>query len=65
LPIEKVIVWDCGGEGGLTDLGKRFMGVIPPMHELARIAGLELPEFLGRIAEHGAGESSKKEATEK
>lgn len=49
LPIEKVVVWDGGGEGGLTDLGKRFMGVLPPMHELARIAGLDLPEFLGRV----------------
>ncbi len=48
LPIEKIIVWDGGGDGGLKDLGKRLMGVLPPMHELARITGLELPEFLGR-----------------
>lgn len=48
LPLEKVIVWDGGGDGGLSGLGKRFMGVIPPMHELAKIAGLELPEFLGK-----------------
>ncbi len=48
LPLEKVIVWDSGGDGGLTDLGKKFMGVLPPIHELAKIAGLELPEFLGR-----------------
>lgn len=48
LPIEKVIVWDGGGNGGLSDLGKRLIGVLPPMHELARVAGLELPEFLGK-----------------
>lgn len=48
LPLEKVIVWDSGGDGGLSDLGKKFMGVVPPIHELARIAGLELPEYLGR-----------------
>jgi hypothetical protein len=31
--------------------------MLPPMHELAKVAGLELPEFLGRArgnAEEGA-----------
>jgi flotillin len=48
LPLEKVVVWDSGGDGGVSDLGRRLLGVLPPMHELARMAGLELPEFLGR-----------------
>jgi flotillin len=48
LPIEKVVIWDSGGDGGLADLGRRFMGVLPPMQELAKMAGLELPEYLGR-----------------
>ena len=48
LPVEKVVVWDSGGNGGLSDLGKRFMGVLPPIHELAKMAGLELPDYLGR-----------------
>lgn len=48
LPIEKVVVWDSGGEGGISDLGRRFMGVLPPMQELAKMAGLELPDYLGR-----------------
>jgi len=51
LPIEKIVVWD-GGESGLSDFGRRLMGVLPPMHELAKMAGLELPEYLGRA---GAG----------
>lgn len=50
LPVEKVVVWDAGGAGGISDLGRRFMGVLPPIHELAKIAGLELPEFLGRAS---------------
>ncbi len=62
LPIEKVIVWDSG-EGGLKDLGKRFMGVLPPMHELARIAGLELPEFLGKVTGKVVDESKKAETS--
>ncbi|MDZ7815988.1 MAG: hypothetical protein U5N86_08295 [Planctomycetota bacterium] len=50
MPIEKVMVWDGGGESGGVkgDLGKRLMGALPPMHELARMAGLELPEYLGK-----------------
>jgi flotillin len=50
LPIEKIIVWDGGGEGsGMAGLGKRIMGALPPMHELARQVGLDLPEFLGTL----------------
>jgi flotillin len=57
LPLEKVIVWDGGGQGGgLSDLGKRLIGVLPPMHEIARMAGLDLPDFLGQIRPRaGAG----------
>ncbi len=50
LPIDKVMVWDSGnGESGMSNLGQRLMGAIPPMHDLARLAGLELPEFLGKM----------------
>jgi len=54
LPIEKVVVWDAGGradgESGLSGLGGRLIGALPPMHDLAKQVGLELPEFLGRLA---------------
>ncbi len=51
LPIEKVMVWDGGGKdgGGLNGLGGRLMGALPPMHDLAKQVGLDLPEFLGRL----------------
>ena len=50
LPLEKVIVWDGGGkDGGLGDLGRRLMGVLPPMHQVAKMVGLDLPEFLGSV----------------
>lgn len=59
LPIEKIIVWDGGGkDGGLAGLGGRLMGALPPMHELARQVGLDLPEFLGKMQ----AETVKKEA---
>jgi flotillin len=51
LPIDKVFVWDTGSEkGGLSGLGGRLMGALPPMHELAKQIGLDLPEFLGKMA---------------
>jgi len=52
-----VIVWDGGGEGGgLKGLGGRLLGALPPMHDLAKQVGLDLPEFLGRIAKEAAKE---------
>jgi flotillin len=55
LPLEKVIVWDGGGkDGGLADLGKRLMGVLPPMHQIANMVGLDLPSYLGTVKGHKA-----------
>ncbi|MGI6377130.1 MAG: flotillin family protein [Anaerolineae bacterium] len=52
LPLDKVIVWDSGsGDGGLSNLGKRVIGALPPMHDVARLAGLELPDYLGKVRE--------------
>lgn len=67
LPIEKVVVWDGGsGEGGLNGLGKRLMGALPPMHELAKQVGLDLPDFLGKLKEQNPpkspGEPDKKKS---
>ena len=64
LPIEKIIVWDGGGDGGgLSGLGARLISVLPPMHELAKQVGLELPDFLGRVAK-AAEEEPKPAQTE-
>ena len=60
LPIEKVIVWDGGGEGGgMSGLGKKMMGALPPMHEVAKQVGLELPDFLGKLNKDAAAESTE------
>jgi flotillin len=51
LPIDKVFVWDTGGEGqGLSGLGQRLMGVLPPMHELAKQVGLDIPKYFGKAS---------------
>jgi len=56
LPIEKVVVWDGGNGGdgsGLSGLGGRLMGALPPMHELAKQVGLEMPDYLGKMKDEG------------
>jgi flotillin len=60
LPIEKVIVWDGGGkDGGLNGLGGRLMGALPPMHELAKQVGLDLPAFLGTMQDEQGTKEKK------
>ncbi len=55
LPIEKIMVWDGGGSGdGLAGLGGRIMGVLPPMQDLAKQVGIDLPDFLGRVSGQAA-----------
>ena len=52
LPIDKIFVWDTGGgeNSGLSGLGSKLMGALPPMQALAKQVGLELPDYLGRMA---------------
>ncbi|MEI6969929.1 MAG: SPFH domain-containing protein [bacterium] len=60
LPIDKIVIWDGGGQGGgMSDLGKKIMGALPPMHELAKQVGLEMPEFLGKMARDGKAPEEK------
>jgi flotillin len=56
LKIDKVTVWDNGskGPGGKTrtaDFLSGLVGSVPPLHEIARNAGVELPEFLGKASD--------------
>jgi len=65
LPIEKIFVWDSGREGsGMSGLGQRMMGALPPMHELAKQMGLELPAFLGKAASDAAEKTESEEKSE-
>lgn len=55
LKIDKITVWDSGsnGDGQSTTAGflRSYIGALPPIHELAKQAGLDLPEFLGSMAQ--------------
>jgi flotillin len=54
LKIDKVTVWDGGGKDGTSSTANFVSGLmksIPPMNELFNMAGMELPEYLGKAKE--------------
>lgn len=58
IKIDKVTVWDSGsgdgnGRGGSTtaNFASSLIRSIPPLHDVARMAGVELPEYLGRMTD--------------
>lgn len=63
LKIDKITVWDSGngnsilegkGGGSTANFLSGLIGSLPPVHELAQQAGVELPGYLGRVAESKA-----------
>ncbi|MDX1563456.1 MAG: SPFH domain-containing protein [Gammaproteobacteria bacterium] len=56
LKIEKITVWDgAGGHDGTSTATAGFLrgmiNALPPIHDLAKQAGIELPEALGKVEE--------------
>ena len=54
LKIDKITVWDSGagadGKGSSTsNFVSNLIKSVPPLHDVAAIAGVELPEYLGKI----------------
>ncbi len=52
LKIDKVVVWgggETGGKGGISNLLKDLITGLPPVTDLAKAAGIELPPVLGRV----------------
>ena len=55
LKIDKVTVWDSGAGSGRGSSTANFVSSlvrsIPPLQDIAAMAGVELPDYLGRMAE--------------
>jgi flotillin len=54
LKIDKITVWDSGSaNGGSSTSGfvSSLIKSLPPIHELSEMAGIELPEYLGKVLE--------------
>jgi len=52
IKIDKVTVWEGGSGGGRTATADFLAGLIkslPPLHDVAGLAGLELPRYLGHL----------------
>ncbi|MGL5042866.1 MAG: flotillin family protein [Culicoidibacterales bacterium] len=51
LNIDKITVWDSGnsdnGGSGVKSFLRDFSTSLPPLHEIAKQAGIELPQYLG------------------
>jgi flotillin len=50
LKIEKVTVWDSGNGESTAGFFANMVKSLPPLHDIARLAGLELPDYLGNMA---------------
>lgn len=55
LKIDSITVWDNGGkgeggQGSTANFLSGLVGSLPPLHEITKKVGIELPEYLGRVA---------------
>jgi flotillin len=59
MKIDKITVWDSGGSDGgnaTANFISGFIKSLPPLQEVAAMAGLQLPEYLGKVKESKAAE---------
>lgn len=63
LQIDKVVVWDSGangnGKGATADFASGLIQALPPLHDVAKMAGVKLPGFLGSLDPEGNLEKEK------
>ena len=62
LKIDKVTVWDGGNGDGSSSTANFFSNMIkslPPLQEITKMAGLELPDYLGKMKEETNKESDE------
>jgi len=67
IKIDKVTVWDSASSGGDKTATANFLSglvkSLPPLHDVAGMAGIDLPQYLGSIADAGpAGPATPPEA---
>jgi flotillin len=58
LKIDKITVWDGGnGQSGSStaNFASSLIKSLPPLHEVAKMAGVELPEYLGEVKAKASG----------
>ena len=60
IKIDKITVWDnaSAGHSSTANFMSGLIKSIPPIHDIAKMAGVDLPEFLGKIAEEAESKQS-------
>ena len=53
IDFDKIVVYDGGDGNAVGSFLSGLTKALPPFHEVARMAGIELPEFLGKMAKDG------------
>ncbi len=65
ISIDKVTVWDAGAADGKPGATAGFLSglfkSLPPLHDVAAMAGLDLPKFLGEVSAAAKEKEAKKE----
>lgn len=63
LKIDKITVWDSGSDKGssTSQFLSSMIKAIPPLQDLAQMAGVQLPEYLGKMVDNN--EVAKEEST--
>jgi flotillin len=54
LKIDNITVWDSGGDGDGSSTSNFISSLVkslPPLHDVAANAGVDLPEYLGSMTE--------------
>ena len=64
IKFDKITVWDGGGNGNGGGATSNFMRdmvkALPPLHEIAKSAGVELPDYLGHVGRPASKPAAKK-----
>jgi len=68
LKIDKITVWDSAGGNGQGSSTASFVSSLikslPPIHDVAGMAGVELPEYLGHIRDAGGADKVARNSAE-
>lgn len=70
IKIDRVTVWDSmsGGKDGSSSTTANFLSsmlkAVPPLNEVFKMSGMQLPEFLGKVSEENPSENKEEHKEE-
>jgi len=61
IKIDKITVWDSGapGSSSTANFVSNLIKSVPPLHDVAAMAGVELPDYLGQVRDPAAASKPK------